>query len=148
MSYYGRSDDEWAALEDAGWDFLISHSRLRQTTSCAEMNEALGQRAGIRKFDFGLDSGRAAMGELLGRLSERSIVAAGVMISALIHIRFVRCALKGAGWFPRQRTWWFSVHQAHCWWTGRSVFLMPGGSALGWQRGTGFPATMAQGGCG
>jgi hypothetical protein len=85
MTHYGRSADEWAALEDAGWEFLVSQARLRQPTSYSEMNEVLAQRTGVRKFDFNLDSERAAMGELLGWLSERSITEANVMISALVH---------------------------------------------------------------
>lgn len=65
VTHYGRSADDWAALEDAGWEFLVSQARLRQPTSYSEMNEVLAQRTGVRKFDFDLDSERAAMGELL-----------------------------------------------------------------------------------
>jgi hypothetical protein len=85
VSHYGRSDDEWAALEEAGWNFLVTQARLRQPTTYTEMNEALAKLADVRRFDFTVDSERAAMGDLLGRLSERSIAEAGVMISSLVH---------------------------------------------------------------
>jgi hypothetical protein len=84
VSHYGRSDDEWAELEEAGWNFLVTQARLRQPTSYTEMNQALAKLADVRRFDFTLDSERTAMGELLGRLSERSIAEAGVMISSLV----------------------------------------------------------------
>jgi hypothetical protein len=39
----------------------------------------------VREFDFELDGKRYAMGELLGRLSERSFAQAGVLISVLVQ---------------------------------------------------------------
>lgn len=87
MTYYGRPEEEWAALGQAGWEFLVEQARLGQLTSYSEMNTVLAQRTGVRGFDFNLDSERAAMGELLGRLSDRSLAEANVMISALVRYR-------------------------------------------------------------
>lgn len=85
VTRYGRSDEEWAALEQAGWEFLVDQARLEHPTSYSEMNEFLAQQTGVRKFNFDLDSERRAMGELLGRLSDRSVAEADIMISALVH---------------------------------------------------------------
>lgn len=85
MSRYGREDEEWAALEAAGWDFLTAKGRLERTTSYTEMNTVLARRTGVREFDFDLDGERRAMGELLGQLSERSFAQAGLLISVLVQ---------------------------------------------------------------
>ncbi len=37
MPRYGRSVSEWAELEAAGWDFLISQAGLHRTTSYTQM---------------------------------------------------------------------------------------------------------------
>lgn len=85
MSRYGRTDEEWDALEAAGWEFLVSQARLQRTTSYTEMNTVLARRTGVREFDFDLDSERHAMGELLGGLSERSFGQARLLISVLVQ---------------------------------------------------------------
>lgn len=85
MSRYGREDDEWAALQTAGWEFLTARARLERPTSYTEMNTVLARRTGVREFDFGLDGERHTMGELLGQLSERSLAEAGLLISVLVH---------------------------------------------------------------
>jgi hypothetical protein len=85
VSRYGREDDEWAALQTAGWEFLTTRARLERPTSYTEMNTVLARRTGVREFDFGLDGERHAMGELLGQLSERSLAQAGLLISVLVH---------------------------------------------------------------
>jgi hypothetical protein len=76
VSRYGREGQEWAALEEAGWEFLNAQARLERT-SYTEMNTVLARRTGTREFDFDLDGERHAMGELLGQLSERSFTQAG-----------------------------------------------------------------------
>jgi hypothetical protein len=53
-------------------------------TSYTELNTVLGQRTSTRTFDFDLDSERAAMGELLGTITERERPTSGHMISALV----------------------------------------------------------------
>jgi hypothetical protein len=82
---YGREEQEWAALEEAGWEFLKAQARLERTTSYTEMNTVLTRRTGVREFDFDLDSERHAMGELLGQLSERSFTQAGLLLSVLVQ---------------------------------------------------------------
>jgi hypothetical protein len=82
---YGRAGAEWAALEAAGWEFLVSQARLSRTTSYTEMNTVLARRTGVREFDFDLDGERHAMGELLRQLSERSFSQARLLISVLVQ---------------------------------------------------------------
>jgi hypothetical protein len=82
---YGRDEAEWDELEDAGLSFLIERARLERVTSYTEMNVTLSQRTGFRVFDFGRDSERAAMGELLGRISDREFPRTGVLISAIVN---------------------------------------------------------------
>jgi len=88
---YGRTELEWEALEAAGWDFLIRRARdLRPTTDYTEMNNEIAARTGQPPWDFGYVKDRAAMGELLGRLVDRSYAetqdrpGGGLMISALV----------------------------------------------------------------
>lgn len=85
MPGYGRTDEEWAALEAARWDFLVRQSGLQRTTSYSEMNTVLARRSGVREFDFHLDTERHTMGELLEQLSERSYGEAGLLISVLVQ---------------------------------------------------------------
>src|ERR1035441_4229243 len=88
---YGRTELEWEALEAAGWDFLISRAREpRPTTDYTEMNNELATRTGQPLWNFDYARDRAAMGELLGRLVDRSYAetrdrpGGGLMISALV----------------------------------------------------------------
>ena len=85
MERYGRTDEDWDALEAAGWEFLVSQARLQRTTSYTEMNTVLARRTGVREFDFDLDGERHAMGELLGQLSDRSFGQARLLISVLVQ---------------------------------------------------------------
>jgi hypothetical protein len=85
VSRYGRTEDEWDKLEDAGWEFLVSQARLERTTSYTEINTVLTRRTGVREFNFDLDGERAAMGELLGEISERSYRKAHLLISVLVQ---------------------------------------------------------------
>jgi hypothetical protein len=85
VSRYGREEQEWAALEEAGWEFLNAQARLERTTSYTEMNTVLARRTGVSEFDFDLDGERHAMGELLGQLSERSFAQVGLLISVLVQ---------------------------------------------------------------
>jgi hypothetical protein len=87
---YDRAETEWAALEAAGWDFLRDRARKpRPITSYAEMSAVLARRTGQPPWDFELQADRAAMGEPLGPLADRSFAetkkrpGGGLMISAL-----------------------------------------------------------------
>ena len=103
MSRYGREDEEWTALETAGWDFLTAKARLERTTSYTEINTVLARRTGVREFDFDLDGERRAMGELLGQLSERSFSKAGLLISALVQYLNANDAGPGFYEFAQQK---------------------------------------------
>ena len=87
---YDRTESEWAELEAAGWDFLVSRARKpHPITTYTEMNAVLAHRTGQPPWNFDLQADRAAMGELLGRLTDRSFAetknrpGGGLMISAL-----------------------------------------------------------------
>jgi hypothetical protein len=87
---YDRTESEWAYLEAAGWDFLVSRAcKPHPITTYTELNAVLAHRTGQPTWDFDLQTGRAAMGELLGRLTDRSFAetknrpGGGLMISAL-----------------------------------------------------------------
>jgi hypothetical protein len=83
---YGRSDDEWDRLAVAGKEFLIERARMRRTTSYTEFNAALVKRTGTTGFDFDLDTDRAAVGALLGEISENTVAETdGLLISALVQ---------------------------------------------------------------
>lgn len=84
MSLYGRDDDTWEQLTEAGVKFLIERARLEKTTSYTELNAVLERRTGISGFDFGRQDDRAALGHLLGRIVEQNRPASGLMISALV----------------------------------------------------------------
>ncbi len=47
MSKYGRDDETWAQLTEAGLKFLIERARLGKTTSYTELNAVLERRTGI-----------------------------------------------------------------------------------------------------
>ena len=87
---YDRTETEWADLEAAGWDFLVSRAhKPHPITTYTELNAVLTHRTGQPPWNFDLQADRAAMGELLGRLTDRSFAetknrpGGGLMISAL-----------------------------------------------------------------
>ncbi|WP_300614471.1 hypothetical protein [Trebonia sp.] len=82
---YGRDEGEWNELEEAGLEFLRERARLERVTSYTETNTVLAQRTGHRRFDFDQESERAAMGYLLGRISDREFGRTGVLISAIVN---------------------------------------------------------------
>jgi hypothetical protein len=93
---YGRTEDEWQHLEDVGWKFLKERARLPTTISYAEVDAVLVRRAGLSPpFDFDHEADRAAMGYLLGRISERSFEASGLLITALVQYLNENDAGKG-----------------------------------------------------
>lgn len=82
---YGRTEDEWHRLTDEGTAFLVERARMERVTSYTEMNATLARRTGLRPFDFDRQDERAAMGALLGRITEATFGSTGVLISALVH---------------------------------------------------------------
>lgn len=82
---YGRSRADWDRLTAEGIAFLVERARMERVTSYTEMNTTLARRTGLRPFDFDRQDERAAMGALLGRITEATFGPTGVMISALVH---------------------------------------------------------------
>ncbi|MGH3916268.1 MAG: hypothetical protein ACRDTC_23100 [Pseudonocardiaceae bacterium] len=81
---YGRSEEEWTRLLEVGKKFLVERATMQRTTSYTEFNAALVNRTDTAGFDFGLDADRAAIGELLGQISQDAVdETGGLLISAL-----------------------------------------------------------------
>lgn len=100
---YGRSDEDWATLVDAGKRFLVERARLRKTTSYTELNAALINRTGTAGFNFDLEVDRAAIGHLLGQISAESITeTGGLLVSALVQCLDVNDA--GPGFYALARS--------------------------------------------
>ena len=82
---FGRDEADWDLLAEAGEAFLIERARLGRLTSYTELNATLERRTSLRRFDFGLQAERAAMGHLLGLIVvERNRPFTGLMISSLV----------------------------------------------------------------
>lgn len=81
---YGRCEEDWDLLADAGRAFLVERARLRKLTSYTELNATLERRTGLPGFDFGRADERAAMGHLLYLIVERNRPTTALMISALV----------------------------------------------------------------
>jgi len=106
---YGRTEQEWQELEQAGWAFLKEKAAERRanathdpTVSYSDANEELAARTGQPPFDFGQQADRTAMGYLLGRISpNRSWPVSRLLISALV--RYQDEADAGPGFFNLAR---------------------------------------------
>jgi hypothetical protein len=81
---YGRDEQTWNRLTDAGLQFLIECAQQGKTTTYSELNAILQIRTGISGFDFDLSSDRAAMGHLLGSIVGRNYPETSLIISALV----------------------------------------------------------------
>lgn len=81
---YGRDNETWAKLTEAGLEFLIERARLKRTTSYTELNTVLEQRTGLPGFDFERSDERAATGHLLGEIVKVNHPESNLMISALV----------------------------------------------------------------
>jgi hypothetical protein len=105
---YGRSEEEWARLVDAGKRFLIERARMRRTTSYTEFNAALVNRVDTAGFNFDLDADRAAIGELLGQISQDALAETGrLLISALVQ--YLDANDAGPGFYALARSKGISV---------------------------------------
>ncbi|MFJ6674963.1 hypothetical protein ACIQMJ_28005 [Actinosynnema sp. NPDC091369] len=99
---YGRSDDEWDRLVEAGRAFLVEQAALRRTTSYTELNAVLARRTGVKGFDFDQGPERAALGELLGQIADDSFAeTGGLLISALVQ--YVDTNDAGPGFYALAR---------------------------------------------
>lgn len=81
---FGRDDSEWDDLVDETGTFLADQARLGRLTTYTELNTVLTRRKGYRPFDFSSDRDRAAVGELLGQVTERELPRVGAMLSAIV----------------------------------------------------------------
>lgn len=85
MSLYGRDDETWDRLTEAGLEFLIERARLGRPTSYTELNATLMGRTGIPGFEFEHAGERAAIGHLLGLIVKKNYPTTGLMISAMVN---------------------------------------------------------------
>lgn len=95
MSGYGRDDQTWDRLVDAGLRFLVERAQLGKTTSYTEFNTVVAHRTSTAGFDFERADERAAMGHLLGLIVERNYPTTRLMISALVNYLGVNDAGPG-----------------------------------------------------
>jgi hypothetical protein len=82
---YGRDEETWDRLVEAGLAFLVERARLQMPTSYTELNAVLMRRTGLSGFDFERADERAAMGYLLGLIVDRNYPSTHLLISALVH---------------------------------------------------------------
>lgn len=81
---YGRSVDTWSGLVSETTDILQEVARRGTTITYTELNSLLMERTGRPVFDFSKGSERAALGQLLGEVSEASYASDSVLLSALV----------------------------------------------------------------
>lgn len=98
---YGRDDEEWAALVEAGAKFLVERAELGKMTSYTELNVVLSKRTGARSFEFDRDGERRALGALLEQIGEVNRPQSGVMITALVY--YLRENDAGPGFYAYAR---------------------------------------------
>lgn len=81
---YGRSDDEWSELLNAATDYLVEVAKSRGLTNYTDLSAELVNRTGYARFDYNLDRDQAAIGALLGEVTDGTLDDAGTMLSALV----------------------------------------------------------------
>ena len=81
---YGRSDDEWSELVDAATQYLIEVAKNRTVSTYTDLSSELVQRTGHARFDFNMDRDQAAVGALLGEVTNRTYDDVGAMLSSLV----------------------------------------------------------------
>ena len=79
-----RTEEDWEVLTQAAVQWLEQVAKLQRQSSYTEVNQVLKQRTGLRAFDFDVDSERAAMGQLLGRVTAVTFDAVGAMLSSIV----------------------------------------------------------------
>ncbi len=118
---YGRSDDEWDRLVHEGKRFLVEQAALKRTTTYTEFNAVLVRRTGAKGFDFGLESERAALGDLLGQIAEDAFAeTGGLLVSALVQ--YLDANDAGTGFYALARAKGLPVPaksaERHLFWAG------------------------------
>ncbi|MEK0154725.1 hypothetical protein [Arthrobacter oryzae] len=86
-SLYGRAKDEWEEMRDTAESFLITVAEKAGMTDYSSLNRAISEQTGLRPFDYGLESDRAAIGRMLGEISVKTNADHGVIPSALVTHR-------------------------------------------------------------
>ncbi|OBB45415.1 hypothetical protein [Mycobacterium sp. 852002-51961_SCH5331710] len=81
---YGREDDEWNELVDATTDYLIEVARGRRLTTYSDLSTELVNRTGYARFEYELPRDQAAVGALLGEVTDRTLDEIGAMLSSLV----------------------------------------------------------------
>lgn len=81
---WGRDDVEWQELVNEAGSFLAHQASLKRTTSYTELNVVLHQRTGVRAFNFDSEADRAAMGALLGDVTQATLPEVGAMVSSIV----------------------------------------------------------------
>lgn len=84
---YGRTDQEWEQLRRAAEFHLVTLAREQNMCDYTDLNQALTLATGLPGFDYNQESGRAAVGRLLGEISKQSHAEHGIMLSALVTHR-------------------------------------------------------------
>lgn len=81
---YGRADDEWNELVDAATDFLTEVARGRRLTTYTGLSNELVNRTGYARFEYDLPRDQAAIGALLGEVTDGTLDEVGAMLSSLV----------------------------------------------------------------
>ena len=81
---YGRGDDEWNELVDAATEYLIEVARGRRLTTYTDLSAELSNRTGYARFEYDLPRDQAAIGALLGEVTDGTLDEVGAMLSALV----------------------------------------------------------------
>lgn len=79
-----RTEEDWERLTTAAVQWLEQVAKMQRQSSYTEVNQVLKQRTGVRAFDFDLESERAAMGKLLGRVTAGAFDSVGAMLSSIV----------------------------------------------------------------
>lgn len=81
---YGRGDDEWNELVDTATEYLIEVARGRRLTTYTDLSTELVNRTGHARFEYDLPRDQAAIGALLGEVTDGTLDQVGAMLSALV----------------------------------------------------------------
>jgi hypothetical protein len=84
---YGRGDDEWNELMDAATEYLVEVAKDRTVTSYTDLSSEHVRRTGYSGFDFNTDRDQAAVGALLGAVTDGTYAEIGAMLSSLVVLK-------------------------------------------------------------
>jgi hypothetical protein len=137
---YDRTEAQWEDLEAVGWQLLQENALT--LTDYTKLNHDLAGSTGQPPWNFNRADHRAAMGELLGRLADRSFAECGLMISALckymnendagdgFYRKAVMLHLIPAAVYKNRSArweWWATDHvgKVQAWVAGRKLLRTP-----------------------